>query len=135
MNIFVRIFRFVGGLCALLIISKFYLELPQYLHFFIAIVASLHITQVFIIFTIKTFYSLHTLVYKREKFEVRNSPLNRYASIISQALYCIKFGCGATAAGATFIAGGMAYDNLLAESNRDRLFLPMMSDAYKKVFG
>jgi hypothetical protein len=88
-----------------------------------------------IIFIIKIVYSTHTLIYKREKFEVRNSPLNKYASIISQALYCIKYGCAGADAGATFIASGMAYDTLLEEAGRPRQFLPLMWQVYKGVFG
>ena len=119
----------------ILIITNIYLQFPKFLHLFFALVASLHITQVFIIVLIKTFYSLHTLIFKREKFEVRNSPLNRYATLLSQALYCIKVGCTATGTGATFIAGGMAYDAVLVEAGRERVFLPMMGQVYKGVFG
>jgi hypothetical protein len=71
-HIFIRIFRVIGGLSFLLIVTNLYLQLPTFLHLFCAIVASIHITQVFIILIIKTFYSLHTLIYKRENFEVRN---------------------------------------------------------------
>jgi len=134
-NIFVRIFRFIGGLSFLFIITNLYLQLPKILHLFCAIVASIHVTQVTIILIIKTFFSLHTLICKRDKFEVRNSPLNRYATLISQAVYCIKFGCGTAAAGASFIAGGMAYDAVLVESGREKVFLPIMSQAYNGVFG
>lgn len=134
-NTFIRIFRFIGGLTVVLILTNFYLYLPKILHLFCAIVASIHVTQVTIIFIVKTFYSLHTLICKREKFQVRNSPLNKYASIISQALYCLKVGCGSTAAGASFIAAGASYDALLVESGREKVFLPMMSQIFTGVFG
>ena len=134
-NVFIRIFRVIGGLSTFLVLTHLYLELPNFLHLLCAVVASLHVTQVFIIYNIKIFYGIYTIFFKREQFEVRNSPLNRYASIISQALYCLKFGCGATAVGASFISGGIAYDALLQESGRDRVFLPMMSHFYTGVFG
>lgn len=88
-----------------------------------------------IILIIKFFYGLYTLIYKKEKFEVRNSPLNRYASLISQALYCIKIGCTVTGAGAGFIAGGAAYDSVLEQSGRNPIFVPFMAKAYNSVFG
>jgi hypothetical protein len=88
-----------------------------------------------IIFIIKIVYSTHTLIYKREKFEVRNSPLNKYASIISQALYCIKVGCAVTGSGASFIAGGAAYDSILEQSGRNPVFVPFMSRTFNSVFG
>jgi hypothetical protein len=109
--------------------------LPAFLHLFLSILASIQITQIIIILIIKFFYGLYTIIYKKEKFEIRNSPLNRYASLISQALYCIKIGCTVTGAGAGFIAGGAAYDTVLAESGREPVFVPFMAKTYNTVFG
>jgi hypothetical protein len=134
-HIFVRILRFIGGLSFLLVVTKLSLILPGFLHLFLAILASIQITQIILILIIKFFYGIYTLIYKKEKFEIRNSPLNRYASLISQALYCLKIGCAATGAGAGFIAGGAAYDSVLEESGRDRVFLPFMAQIYNSVFG
>lgn len=47
--------------------------------------------------------------------------------MISQALYCIKIGCTATEAGASFIAGGAAYDSLLEQSGWNPVFVPFMA--------
>jgi hypothetical protein len=55
--------------------------------------------------------------------------------LISQALYCIKVGCTVTRAGAGFIAGGAAYDTVLAESGRNPVFVPFMAKTYNTVFG
>lgn len=55
--------------------------------------------------------------------------------MISQALYCIKVGCTVTGAGATFIAGGAAYDSVLEESGRNPIFVPFMAKTYNSVFG
>jgi len=109
--------------------------LPAFLHLFLSIVASIQITQIIIILIIKFFYGLYTIIYKKEKFEIRNSPLNRYASLISQALYCIKIGCTVTGAGASFIAGGAAYDSVLEQSGRNAVFVPFMAKTYNSVFG
>jgi hypothetical protein len=70
-NIFVIIFRFTGGLSLLMVVTNtnFYLQLPKILQILCVIVASIHVTQVFIISTIKTFYCLYILRYKREKFK------------------------------------------------------------------
>jgi hypothetical protein len=134
-HIFVRILRFIGGLSFLLVVTKIHLILPAFLHLFLSIIASLQITQIIIILIIKIFYGLYTIIYKKEKFEIRNSPLNRYASLISQALYCIKVGCAVTGAGASFIAGGAAYDSVLEESGRNPVFVPFMAKTYNSVFG
>lgn len=55
--------------------------------------------------------------------------------MISQALYCIKIGCAVTGAGASFIAGGAAYDSVLEESGRNPVFVPFMAKTYNSVFG
>ena len=73
-HIFVRIFRVLGGISVLMVLSNFYLDLPNVFTFLCVFVACIHITLVFIIFIIKTFYSLYILIFRREKFEIRNSP-------------------------------------------------------------
>lgn len=75
-NVFVRIFRVIGGISVIMVLTKFYLNLPEYLHLFCTIIASIQVTLVMIIFIIKFFYGIYTLIYKKEIFEVRNSPLN-----------------------------------------------------------
>jgi len=134
-HIFVKILRIIGGFSCVLVITKTHLMLPSFLHLFLAIVASFQMTQIMIILTIKFFYGLYTLIYKKEKFEIRNSPLNRYASLMSKALYCMKLGCSGTAGGAGFIAGGAAYDSILEASGRDPVFVPFMGKAFNTVFG
>jgi hypothetical protein len=66
----------VGGLSFLLVVTKIYLLLG-FLPLILAILASIHITQVIILLIIKSFYGLYIIVFKKEKFEVRNLPLNR----------------------------------------------------------
>jgi hypothetical protein len=73
-HIFVRILRFIGGLSCLLVLTKTHLMLPGFLHLFLSILASIQITQIIIILIIKLFYGLYTIIYKKEKFEIRNSP-------------------------------------------------------------
>ncbi len=70
-HIFVRIFRVIGGIFFLLLVTKsdFYLQLPHIFHLFFSIIASIHVTQVLIIFIIKIIYSTHTLIYKRKNLK------------------------------------------------------------------
>src|SRR5215813_8719992 len=79
-NIFVRIFRFIGGICLLIVLTSYYLKIPVYLHNPIIIIGFLQSVQIFIIFIIKICYGFYTLKYKKKEFEVRNSPLNKYAT-------------------------------------------------------
>jgi hypothetical protein len=71
-HIFVRIIRFIGGLSCLLVLTKTHLILPAFLHLFLSILASIQITQIIIILIIKFCYGIYTLIYKKEKFEIRN---------------------------------------------------------------
>jgi len=75
-HIFVKILRFIGGLSCLLVLTKTHLMLPDFLHFLLSVLASIQMTQIIIILIIKFFYGLYTIIYKKEKFEIRNSPLN-----------------------------------------------------------
>jgi hypothetical protein len=136
-NIFVSIFRFIAGISLLLIVTKIYLFLPGFLHLFLAILASIHITQIIIILIIKIFYGVYIIVFKKEIFEIRNSPLNRNESIFSLAWYCLIIGCAVTVFGARLFAGGTAsaYDSVLEISSRDPVIWPFMVKTYNNVFG
>lgn len=68
-------------------LSKLYLTLPTSLHSITIIIGSIQIIQILIIFIIKIIYGIYTLTYKYKDFEVRNSPLNKYATYIAKALY------------------------------------------------
>jgi|SRR5882762_3485967 len=116
----VRIFRFIGRVSFWMVATNtnFYLQLPKIVHLLCLIVACIHVTHVIIILLIKFFFCLYILIFERKRFEVRNSPLNSYATIISQVLYCLKYGCVTT--GSVF-AGDKAYDSLLAEYGRERV--------------
>jgi predicted small integral membrane protein len=53
-NISVRIFRVIGGISFLMVVSKTYLNLPENLHLFCTIIAAIQITQIII----KIFYDI-----------------------------------------------------------------------------
>src|SRR5229473_2505394 len=109
-NVYIRILRFIGGLCLLLILTSSHLSFPMYLQFIIVILGCLQSIQIMVIFVIKFIYGIYTLIYKAKDFEVRNSPLNQLATHLAKFLYCVKIGCVMTAGTATFIAGGGAFD-------------------------
>ena len=74
-NIYVRILRFIGGVCLLLILTNKHLLLPIYFHNFIIVVGAIQSIQILVIFIIKAFYGLYVLIYKTKDFEVKiNKP-------------------------------------------------------------
>ena len=72
-NIYVRILRFIGGFCLLLILTNNHLSLPNCLHKLIIVVGAIQSIQILTIFIVKIIYGLYTLIYKSKDFEVKNS--------------------------------------------------------------
>ena len=124
-NIYVRVLRFIGGVCLLLILTNKHLLLPVYLHKLIIVVGAIQSIQILIIFIIKIIYGLYTLMYKSKDFEVRNSPLNHYATHLARILYCAKWGCAITGSAAGTIAAGASFDLVLEAAGREKIFIPM----------
>ena len=69
---FMRIFRVIGGICLILVLTKKYIIFYANLHFFILIIAAIHITLIVIILNIRVIFGIYTLIYKKKDFEVRN---------------------------------------------------------------
>jgi hypothetical protein len=134
-HIFIRILRFIGGLCLLLTLTSKYSVLPAYLHLPIFILGLLQSIQIILIFFTKGIYGIYTLKYKPNKFEVRNSPLNFFATHMARILYCAKVGCVVTGGAATVITAGASFDSVLEAAGREKVFLPMLGSMYKSVFG
>jgi hypothetical protein len=82
-HIYIRILRFIGGLCLLIALTSNYLLFPVFLQTPILIIGFLQSVQIIIIFIIKICYGFYTLKYRKKEFEVRNSPLDKYATQIA----------------------------------------------------
>jgi hypothetical protein len=134
-HILVRTVRFIGGLCVILNLTKLYLTFPEITHYFILLMSVLHIIQVLIILLIKIIYSIYTLIYKPEVFEVRNSPINFFATHLSKIILCAKIGCGVTGGAAGVVAAGATFDTLLDEAGYKKIFVPFIAEGVKSVFG
>ena len=131
----VRILRVIGGFSALLVLTKNYTYLPDILHSFILVIGFIHLTQIVIISIIKVIFALRKLIKNPEEFEVRNSPLNRYATQLANLMYCWKVGCTAVGGGVGVIGGGVAIDQLLEAGGQPKIFLPFMGRGVKFIFG
>lgn len=131
----VRIMRFICGLCLMLVLTKYYLNLPKIFHNWILVLGV--IQSIFIIFTIftKIIYGLYTLIYQKKKLEVRNSPINLFASRIGRAVYCFKVGCAITGGTAATIAAGVSFDTVLEQSGRPKIFVPLMAKVLNTTLG
>ena len=68
----VRIFRVIGGVCIMLILTGKYTLILEQLQILVFIFAFIHITTIIIIQIIKVVYGLYIFIKKPELFEVRS---------------------------------------------------------------
>jgi len=144
-HIFTRIFRFLGGLSVLITVTKAFDYINLQLIFnelfsTIIIFSTFIFASIFIVFhliinLIKIIYGIYLLRKNPKAFEIRNSPLNIFATHIAKVLYCVKVGCVATGSTAAIVAGGVTFDTLIQSSGRDPIFIPMMADGLNLILG
>lgn len=133
--IYVRVFRFIGGLSLVMVLLNYHLTYPLYIQKIMIILGSIQASLVLIIIFIKIIFGIYILIYKKEMLEVRNSPLNKYATQIAHIIHCAKIGCAVTGGAAGIIAAGASFDVLLRESGRKEVFVPFMGKILKGLFG
>ena len=131
----VRIFRVIGGVCILLTLTGKYTLVLDQLQILVLIIAIIHITTIIIIQIIKVVYGLYIIIKKPELFEVRNSPLEPFATYIARLIACAKFGCQTAGVGTGIIAGGVTIDTFLEATGREKVFIPTMAKIFNDVFG
>ena len=88
----IRILRVIGGFCMVLVLTGKYSLFVKELHILIFIAALLQSILISIIFIIKFVYGLYIIIKKPEIFEVRNSPLNPFSTLLARALTCAAEG-------------------------------------------
>ena len=131
----VRILRVIGGFSALLVITKNYTYLPNILQWVVLVLGLIQLIQIVIISIIKVIFGIRKLIKNPKDFEVRNSPLNRYATQLANLAFCWKVGCTAVGGGVGIIGGGVALDQLLESGGQPKIFLPFMGRGVRFVFG
>ena len=132
-NTFVRLFRFLGGVSLLLILSK---RIFQYHEYIIYIVIFINI--IFLIYQfVLIFYRINTIIkiLKSDKLDIRNSPLNRFATVFTQGLLCLKGVCEGGIFTGTVLGTGIAYDWALESANKEKVFAPLVGGFLEKLSG
>ena len=118
----IRVLRVIGGFSAILVITKSYTYLPDFLHWIVLILGIIQLIQIVIISTIKVIFGIRKIIKNPKDFEVINSPLNRYATQLASLVYCWQVGCTAVAGGVGVIGGGVALDQLLEAGGQSKVF-------------
>ena len=128
----IRVFRVVGGLSVLTVLLKkhlFFLPL-QYLILFLAFI---HISYFVVINIIKVIYGIHKL--RSGDLNVRNSPLDRFASFTGKLLYCWKIGCYAGSTGVGLATSSVVADTILEAGGQEKVFTPLIGKGVKLLVG
>ena len=114
-----RIFRVLGGISILLVLwhNSFALK---YLFYIIFPLAFLEFVYIIIINFIKFVYLIY--LWKNKKFEVRNSPLNKLASLSVTLIGCVKGACVLGLSSGTTLGLGLGIDELLVHYGREPIF-------------
>ena len=132
-NIFVRIFRVLGGICLLLILSKKVFEFNEYIIYIVIIINSVFLVYQFIllIYRIRNVYR----ILKSKDLDIRNSPLNNFATVFTKGLLCIKGVCEGGIFAGTVLGTGIAFDWALESANKEKFFAPLIGNFIKNISG
>lgn len=98
-NPIIRIFRFLGGVCVILILTKRLSYLPDDYYFF-ALVICTFFSFLFLLYNIYLTYHRTIHIYnaiKKGDLDIRNSPFDRLGSAMARVILCGKGFCDAIA--------------------------------------
>ena len=128
---FTRVFRVIGGALTVLVLSKNYLILPFSLQLIVLALASFHIIYITCISLIKLFYGFKVL--RSDKLNVRNSPMDQFASVTSKLLFCWKYGCQVGSAGLGLVGTSFLLDSILEAGNQEKVFTPLIGKGVRLI--
>lgn len=135
----VRVLRVIGGLSVLLslfIRNKIILiDLPIFVFYTINIIAIIQLIQIIIISIIKFIYGINKLIRHKKEFEIRNSPINKLASISVKAIYCWKVGCNIGSSTVGVLGGTVLIDGVLESSGYEKIFQPYIKSIIDTILG
>nr|YP_203324.1 orf171 [Zancudomyces culisetae]AAW49491.1 orf171 [Zancudomyces culisetae] len=105
----------------------------KYLFMVFIILGLIQLLLIMIINIIRFIYIIYILFFTNET-EVRNSPLNKAATFISQTILCFKGICG-VGIGIGSIGGTLMFaDEIIKSSGRSPFFMPLVGQNMDKIF-
>jgi hypothetical protein len=135
-NPLIRIFRIIGGFCIFVVVSRhnskllpIFSYLPTYIAALVVLIALLHLIYIFVISFIRLKYIHH--LFKSNKLEVRNSPMDRLATFSLKLLMCAQYGCVGVAGAGTVITAFSGLDSILELGGHDPIFTQGVADIWE----
>nr|YP_010164176.1 hypothetical protein K8J96_mgp02 [Metarhizium album]QRK27498.1 hypothetical protein [Metarhizium album] len=131
-HIFTRMFRVIGGISIIGFLSgsaKSYLftnDILWPLYYLVLFLALIHFIYIIAIKIIKTIHMIK--VWKSGKLEVRNSPLDKFATSAAKLFHCWKFGCEVGSAGLGLVGSGFLIDQILEAGGQKKVFTPLIGN-------
>jgi len=132
-NPLIRILRVLGGISSILILTKKSLLFPTF-----CIYIFLFLTFIFFIYHIYISYKRIIHIYKTiksGKLDVKNSPIDKIASLAGKFILCIKGSCENLPHLGIGLGIGAGLDQILENSGREPVFMPFLGDMLNKVIG
>jgi hypothetical protein len=127
----IRILRFLGGIAFILIVSKSYLNYPIYVLYF-----SMFFVFLFTIYhIIITYYRIKHIIklIKSDKLDIKNSPLDKLATLGARALLCFKGACESAQPIGLTLGLMLGTDEILKGVKRDPIFAPFLGGILNTV--
>lgn len=122
--IYIRIFRFLGGISFLFILSKHYSNYNVYV-LYVCFFLSLLFTIYHIIITYYRFKHIIKIL-RSDELDIRNSPLDRLASLAARAILCTKGICDSAQPVGLGLGLMLSADEVLKHANREPIFGPYL---------
>lgn len=129
----VRVFRFLGGLSVIITLGKvnFSFNVPIYIFYISFVITILFFVYMLSINIIRLIHIIKIL--RSDELDIRNSPLDRIASLTARILLCGKGLCVGGAVGGSVVGAGLALDNSLINTGNKPIFSPQFVGLLKKI--
>ena len=124
MHPLIRIFRVLGGISSLGLLSRSIVVLPLFFQVCVVLFTLIYGIYMFYIFYHRIKHIRKVL--KSDALNIRNSPLDQFASLAGKLLLCVKGACDAMPPLGIALGIMAGFDAILESRGREALFLPQI---------
>lgn len=128
-----RIFRVIGGICLLLTLSKKVFQFNEYIIYLVVFINLIFLIYQFVLLVYRIINIYRIL--KSDHLDIKNSPLDKFATIFTKGLLCIKGVCEGGIFSGTILGTGIAFDWALESANKEKVFAPLIGSFIEKISG